>query len=501
MRALIAVLILLVGRESTAATLLVPGQYASVQAGLDAASWGDTVRVECGTYLEHDLFMKSGVVLVSETGASDCAILDAQQQGRVMIATGLDDATRIEGFTFRNGLAPGDYGYGGGLFAVYADLTMVACRFETNTAGFQGGGAYLDQSDATFEQCWFVSNVANTWGGGVYTYYASPLFDRCRFITNQGWFMGAGAMFDKPSDPRVVDCVFRANTSDLGGGAVVMDGARVTFLRSTFRHHVINGSGGGLDIWRSPGVVVEKCDFWNNRAGSSGGAIRFFDGADATVRGCTVYANQASFGAAFYSYQSDPIIETTIVAENSGSAPAVCSTNGGTFTLLCTDVWNNPQGDFVGCLAGQDLINDNFSANPLLCNPAGADFSLATGSPCLPEASPCGVLVGAYGEGCVPAAADVMVMRAVLHPNRPNPFNPHTVLALDLHEATDVDLAVYDLAGRRVRVLADGMLAAGPHAMPWDGRDERGHDVASGVYLARLSIASGVQVQRMVLLR
>jgi hypothetical protein len=281
----------------------------------------------------------------------------------------------------------------------------------------------------------------------------------------------------------------------------VFDGARATFLRSTFRHHSVTGSGGGLDIWRSPGVLVEECDFWNNTAGSSGGAIRFFDGADALVRGCTLFANHADFGAALYSYQSDPRIETSIVAENSGSEPAYCSVSGGTITLLCTDVWDNAQGDFVGCIAGQDLLDDNFSANPLFCDPSGADFSLAAGSPCLPANSPCGEQVGAYGEGCTPASARAIPAAAVLHPSRPNPFNPRTTLRLELRDATVVHLAVYDLSGRRIRVLASGALSGGFHAIVWDGRDAAGRDVASGVYLARLATASGVQTRRMVLLR
>jgi hypothetical protein len=68
----------------------------------------------------------------------------------------------------------------------------------------------------------------------------------------------------------------------------------------------------------------------------------------------------------------------------------------------------------------------------------------------------------------------------------PNPFNPRTVLSFTLDAPGHAVLAVYDLAGRRVAVVHDGALAAGRHDLPW-----RAADLASGVYVARLTTAAG----------
>jgi len=91
--------------------------------------------------------------------------------------------------------------------------------------------------------------------------------------------------------------------------------------------------------------------------------------------------------------------------------------------------------------------------------------------------------------------------RLALLPCRPNPFNPATELAFDLPRPGRAVLAVYDLAGRRVRVLLDADLPAGRHSVRWDGRDGSGRAVASGTYLARLTAGGGVRTQRLTLAR
>ena len=85
---------------------------------------------------------------------------------------------------------------------------------------------------------------------------------------------------------------------------------------------------------------------------------------------------------------------------------------------------------------------------------------------------------------------------------RPNPFNPSTTIEFTLGESARVDLAVYDLAGRRVRrLVADERLDAGPHHATWDGRDARGQVVSAGVYLYRLRAGGFSDSKRMTLVK
>jgi hypothetical protein len=85
--------------------------------------------------------------------------------------------------------------------------------------------------------------------------------------------------------------------------------------------------------------------------------------------------------------------------------------------------------------------------------------------------------------------------------NHPNPFNPQTSIRFHLPQAAHASLAVYDVAGRRVRSLLDGSRAAGPGAVGWDGRDDRGRAVGAGVYLCRLVAGEHRETCRLVLVR
>jgi hypothetical protein len=81
----------------------------------------------------------------------------------------------------------------------------------------------------------------------------------------------------------------------------------------------------------------------------------------------------------------------------------------------------------------------------------------------------------------------------------PNPFNPMTRISLDVRAARSVDVGVYDARGRRLRTLVAGTRAPGRYVLEWDGADESGTRVASGVYFARLRSGELRQVRRLVL--
>jgi hypothetical protein len=85
--------------------------------------------------------------------------------------------------------------------------------------------------------------------------------------------------------------------------------------------------------------------------------------------------------------------------------------------------------------------------------------------------------------------------------NYPNPFNPATRISFSLPTSSPVDLAVYDLLGRRVRTLHEGVLEAGYYEVAWDGLNSGGQPAASGIYLYVLKAGESSQSRRMTLER
>jgi C1A family cysteine protease len=96
---------------------------------------------------------------------------------------------------------------------------------------------------------------------------------------------------------------------------------------------------------------------------------------------------------------------------------------------------------------------------------------------------------------------DEQVFAARLDPARPNPFNPVTTIAFALPEAGPARLAVYNVSGRLVAVLAEGVLDAGEHEAVWNGRDATGRQLGSGVYFVRLEVAGSVSTRKMVMVK
>ena len=98
--------------------------------------------------------------------------------------------------------------------------------------------------------------------------------------------------------------------------------------------------------------------------------------------------------------------------------------------------------------------------------------------------------------------------REELHPqsfrlfqNYPNPFNPQTQISYALPQTCDVRVTVYNLLGQRVRVLVDGHQQAGCITVHWDGKDEQGTDVASGIYFYKIEAGDFVDAKKMLLLK
>ena len=88
-----------------------------------------------------------------------------------------------------------------------------------------------------------------------------------------------------------------------------------------------------------------------------------------------------------------------------------------------------------------------------------------------------------------------------LYQNYPNPFNPSTEISFSMDVASDVNLTIYNMLGQKVKVLENALLAAGTHSYTWNGQDELGQKVSTGVYLYTLSDGTQTISKKMALMK
>ena len=121
----------------------------------------------------------------------------------------------------------------------------------------------------------------------------------------------------------------------------------------------------------------------------------------------------------------------------------------------------------------------------------------------LPGNAPPGILRVDFGPA-VPTSVEAPTarpLRPTLEQSYPNPFNSGTLIPYSVHEPTEIELAVYNLSGQKLIALRRGPSQPGRHIVPWDGRDEAGNQLASGVYLYRLRVGDWERVRKLLLLR
>jgi hypothetical protein len=216
----------------------VPGEYSTIQEGINDCGGGDTLLVDPGTYYENINFNGQYLVLASMflmTGDQDyieSTVLNGGGGGHVVsLRNGEDSRAVITGFTITDGYADN----GGGIYCVDSSPTIANNLIIDNTTytGFwpygQGAGIYCDHSDATIINNMIVENHAigtnGGRGGGICCEYSSPdLINNTIYGNNAMWF--GGGMFSNSSAPNIINCIFWGNTAP-EGPEISYDGAAI----------------------------------------------------------------------------------------------------------------------------------------------------------------------------------------------------------------------------------------------------------------------------------
>jgi predicted outer membrane repeat protein len=260
------------------------GDAPTIQAGIDSASAGDTVTVASGTYYEHDIQVKSGILFKHINSLTENCIIDAQGQGRVLVFDGVDATTEVKYMTFRGGHAAGSGvdGCGGGLFFTnYSAPTIYLCDYESHIADNRGGAIYCeDYSAPSF--VWGVVrwNQAAGGGGGVAcASYADPTFQSLQFTGNSTAGNGGAVHCSDNSTPLFTGCnIFNCKAQGFGGGIYTETSSATTIQRCNV---VFNMEGEGVYAADDLSVPTLYCsDIYSNEGGDWIGRIASLNGVD-----------------------------------------------------------------------------------------------------------------------------------------------------------------------------------------------------------------------------
>lgn len=218
------------------ATIIVPGDYPTIQEAIYAANYGDTVYVQAGTYSLSTngeifpIYMRNGVSLVGE--GADICILDAGQTSKVIdCSLIMEPSTKIEGFTITNG--SGDLG--AGIFCVWFSSPTITNNIITGNRASKGGGIYcFFLSSPSIINNVITGNSAYRSGGGIYCDASSPTITNNVITGNEalGELLneGGGGIYCWSSSPTVTNNIITENTSNSEGGGIHCYGSSSPFI-------------------------------------------------------------------------------------------------------------------------------------------------------------------------------------------------------------------------------------------------------------------------------
>ncbi|HAK95858.1 MAG TPA: hypothetical protein DCM87_12910, partial [Planctomycetes bacterium] len=263
---------------ASAATLKVPGDYATIQAAINASANGDTVLVAPGIYREIIDFGLRRISLVSTDGA-DATVIDADLDedgvgnGRVMyIGGGQTSTTVVEGFTIRNGRFDG-YGAGIGTNSTSPVIrrNKIVGNATLNPSGTlrHGGGIGLRGGSAVVQDNVISGNYAHNSGAGIYTENFAGVIENNVIVANDGyWGGGIGLWGGGTTQPVVRNNLIYGNVSHgdaRGGGIMTVNAPGALLVNNTVAGNS-SVSGGGIAVFTANGTIVRNCIVWGNTA-------------------------------------------------------------------------------------------------------------------------------------------------------------------------------------------------------------------------------------------
>lgn len=401
-------------------------------------------------------------------------------------------------------------------------LKLESCEFTDQHAGYGGALHTTLVERVEIRDCFFARNAVDVATAGLWLERSDSndavpaIIERCRFVDHwtDGGFPG-GTIHLEETVTHMTDCEltggFNLRINPFDGS---FEGAGTLFVSFETGHQFRNllvadnfaAVVGGVELDRA-GVEFDNCTIVNNHCAASGAFASGIEGFGAiiAVENSILWGNRVGTGA------SDDLPG---VGGESAQLHIAQSSLSVHFCLV--EGWT---GGFGG--------KGNFDGDPMFVDGPGGNLRLGPASPAIDAGDNAAVPPGLLedldgkprivdGDGDKTAVVDLGVYEfpGVTSTDVPLAGAPvglriHPICAgelparirFSLGRSGNVDLAVYDLAGRRVWELAGGWMEAGEHIVRWNGSTARGRNAASGVYFARLEADGERATARLILVR
>lgn len=328
-----------------ATTIHVPGDYGTIQAGINASVDGDTVLVAAGIYSgtgNRDItFGGRAIVVMSEDGP-DVTIVDCGESAGSPsdphrgfdFVSGEDETSVLQGFTIRNGFVFEESG--GAILCFSSSPTLRGNIIVDNRAGLTGG------EDS---------------GGGISCVYASsPIIVDNVIRGNTAVYTGGGIFCYLNSSPTIRGNIISENSSFTGGGINISYGSMPLIEENLITNNFLigtEGGAGGIICYGSSSPVIRRNTITGNRSNNAGGGIVCQWSSSPSIVGNTIAGNTAAKrgGGIYSNYGSSPTIWNNTIVDNAADSLA-----GGLYfsidshpTVMNSILWNNsaPMGKEV----------------------------------------------------------------------------------------------------------------------------------------------------------
>lgn len=412
--------------------------------------------------------------------------------------------------------------FSGGAIAVKASTAAIGgTELRGNSAGSIGGALFTaNASEVTIAGVTFFENSAQI-GGAVFASSGSVFLRHSLFARNSATMTAGALTITGVAAGEIAGNTLYGNSSPAVGGMLL------SFPGEVYDNIITGSAGTGLSVSGGAPALLAYNLVWDNSGGDYVGCTPgigsvstdpfFIDAANDDYhvglnspvidggRPGDAYedpdGSRGDIGAYgwLHAVMDQPSYPKNLTAERAGDEVVL--------------EWNaNPETDIAEYAVYGELTAD-FVPGPanLITMVAGTDSSVALELPADSlyyriSAVDTSGYAGGFSDAVLysPTTTSLPGPQSyvfALRQNVPNPFNPSTLIAYELPARTAVELTIYDVDGRLVRRLVDEAQGPGTFTVTWEGRNDHGGTVASGVYFYRLSTSSGVKTKKMVFLK